>query len=153
MKNSVKPLIFGATLSALGLCCTISHAAPKVIASETEQMPLFAMNHALSETSFQELNIDYLTKNDAFEQLMGMPLARISLSNKSIETTDSLTKNITHKKNEFFEMTTQFNDKLQQIIASIEKSFRGEKSSKSIANSTEITKASTYTKNCNAKRS
>lgn len=115
MKSKLISVFIVTTLSTIGLCSTISHAADKsfIIQSANENTNTSALQvvefiHKGSK-QISLLNINTL------DEITNKPFLNIYSS----ITAEYMSEQRFIKKNEMFELATIFNDKLQQILAKL----------------------------------
>lgn len=110
MKTIFKPLFISTAMSVLGLCFTISHAATLLPVEENiVESKMIVMTQIFPVTQSNSYR-----KPEQFGRIFDKPLVRIPLDELPLQNFKQ-----SRKKNEFFELATVFNDKLQQLIASI----------------------------------
>lgn len=110
MKTIFKPLFISTAMSVLGLCFTISHAATILPVEENiVESKMIVMTQIFPVTQSNSYR-----KPEQFGRIFDKPLVRIPLDELPLQNFKQQ-----RKKNEFFELATVFNDKLQQLIASI----------------------------------
>jgi len=124
MKYKFISVFIAATLTIIGLCSTISHAADKQFIIQTAYNSASA--HSMKAVKFIKKSpnqINLLAVNTV-EQMINRPLLNIYSSISA----EYIPEQTFIKKNEMFELVTIFNDKLQQIIAkfSFDKSHQNE---------------------------
>lgn len=95
-------------MSTVGLCFTISHASSLIPTQEVT-----VKNTVVMTQIFPAKNLTRYKKPEQFLQIFDKPLVRIPLQEMPLEPFKQ-----PKKKNQFFEMATVFNDKLQQLISS-----------------------------------
>ncbi|WP_286262631.1 hypothetical protein [Thalassotalea atypica] len=109
MKALLKPIFLGTALSTLGVCFTLSHAASISATQDVEAPKMVVMTQIFPITNNQEFK-----DPQSFLQVFDKPLVRIPMATPPSEQFKQA-----RKKNQFFELATVFNDKLQQFIADI----------------------------------
>ena len=114
MKSLLKPLLLSATLSAIGLSCTISYASASLSSDGIERsVPSSVRDSVLANTNAVGGIVN--RPFNSFEYLINKPLFQISIN--EISSIGPLNFNDTPKKNEIFEVAAIFNDKLQLFLA------------------------------------
>ena len=112
MKSILKPVIISTSISVLALCCSVSYAKANSTAHELSRMQHV---YALPKLSSEGISRVKPKHFNSFGQMLDKPMLRIPLNESPL-----FKKSLPSKKNEFFEMATIFNDKLQQLMASIQ---------------------------------
>lgn len=120
MKSILKPVIISTSLSVLALCCSVSYAKANASAHEISRMQHV---YALPKLSSEGISRIQPKPFNSFGQMLDKPLLRIPLNESPL-----FKKSLPSKKNEFFEMANIFNDKLQQLMVSIQNGLSNESS-------------------------
>ncbi|MEW6989301.1 hypothetical protein AADZ91_01315 [Colwelliaceae bacterium 6441] len=110
MKSLSKTLILSSTLSVLALCCSLANAAPKmdntIKAQTTANHYMYFTPHIESEGQ-SRLKIVYINKQPL------LPILSPEAQTNQVAHKQCKTK----KKNELYELSAIFNDKLQIFLA------------------------------------
>jgi len=113
MKALLKPLLLGSALTSLGLCCTISYASAILPLKSFDEQKFQSQKVISLSLSNKQTLITSIPGNKKVTSILNKPLLMLEVNESPL-----MKPVVPGKKNEFFEIASIFNDKLQQFISS-----------------------------------